>query len=153
MNERIKQLRKILDLTQQEFADKLGVKRNTIANYEVGRNEPIDAIVSLICREFNVNEDWLRNGIGEVFVEFSTFSLDEYSKLHKLNDKEITLIRNFMELDQNTRNALYNIFIKSFITDDHSATKEGSYIDDCPNTPEELEKKYPPIQAKNNYVG
>lgn len=68
MNERIRKLRRNLDLTQQEFAERIGIKRNTIANYESGRNEPIDAVVSLICREFNVNEQWLRNGIGEMFV-------------------------------------------------------------------------------------
>lgn len=153
MNKRIKQLRKALDLTQQKFAERIGVKQNTVAQYEMGRNIPIDSVISLICKEFNVNEDWLRNGTGEMFVESSTFSLDEYAKLHNLNDKEITLIRNFMELDQNTRDALYNIFIKSFISDDHSATKEDSYICDCPKTPEELERQYPPIQAKNNYVG
>ena len=62
MNERLKKLRKTLELTQQEFADRIGIKRNTLATYESGRNEPIDAVVSLICREFNVNEDWLRNG-------------------------------------------------------------------------------------------
>lgn len=152
MNKRIKQLRKALDLTQQKFADRIGVKQNTVAQYEMGRNIPIDSVISLVCKEFNVNEDWLRNGIGEMFVESSTFSLDEYAKLHNLNDKEITLIRNFMELDQNTRDALYNIFIKSFITDDHSATNENSYIDDCPKTPEELEKQYPPIQSKNDCV-
>ena len=56
MGERIKELRKILGLTQQEFAKRLGIKRNTIANYEVGRNDPIDAIVTLICREFGVSE-------------------------------------------------------------------------------------------------
>ena len=69
MNERIKKLRKVLDLTQQEFADKIGVKRNTIATYEIGRNQPIDAVISLICREFNVSEAWLRTGEGEMFVE------------------------------------------------------------------------------------
>ena len=67
MNERIKELRKALNLTQQEFADRLNIKRGAIANYEVGRNEPIDAVISLICREFNVNEEWLRNGSGEMF--------------------------------------------------------------------------------------
>lgn len=67
MNERIRKLRRTLDLTQQEFAEKLGIKRNTIANYESGRNEPIDAVVSLICREFNVDEEWLRTGNGEMF--------------------------------------------------------------------------------------
>ena len=69
MNERLKQLREELKLTQQEFADKLGVKRGTIANYEVGRNEPIDAVISLICYKFRVNEDWLRTGKGKMFLQ------------------------------------------------------------------------------------
>ncbi len=67
MQERIRKLRKELGLTQQKFADALGVKQNTIAQYESGRNEPIDAVISLICREFNVSEDWLRTGEGEMF--------------------------------------------------------------------------------------
>ena len=67
MEERIKELRKALGLTQQEFSERIGVKRNTIAQYESGRNAPIDAVVSLICREFNVSEDWLRTGEGEMF--------------------------------------------------------------------------------------
>lgn len=75
MNERLKQLRKELKLTQQEFADKLNIKRGAIANYEIGRNEPIDAVISLICREFNVNENWLRNGSGDEM--FNDISRDE----------------------------------------------------------------------------
>ena len=67
MNERIKKLRKALDLTQQAFADRLGIKQNTVAQYEIGRNTPIDAVISLICREFRVNETWLRTGEGEMF--------------------------------------------------------------------------------------
>lgn len=67
MKDRIKDLRKALGLTQEKFADRLGIKRNTIATYEIGRNEPIDAVISLICREFNVNEQWLRTGEGEMF--------------------------------------------------------------------------------------
>ena len=59
----------MLNLTQQEFADRLNIKRGTLANYELGRNEPIDAVVSLICREFGVNENWLRYGIGEMREE------------------------------------------------------------------------------------
>lgn len=69
MNERIKNLRKTLGFTQQEFAERIGVKRNTIAQYEIGRNEPIDSVVNLICKEYNVNEDWLRNGTGEMFIQ------------------------------------------------------------------------------------
>lgn len=69
MKNRIKKIRKELDLTQKEFGERIGIKGNTIAQYENGRNEPIDAVISLICREFNVNENWLRTGEGEMFVE------------------------------------------------------------------------------------
>ena len=68
---RIKELRKALNFTQQEFADRLGIKRGAIANYELDRNEPIDAVISLICREFSVREAWLRTGEGEMFARRS----------------------------------------------------------------------------------
>lgn len=68
MKDRIKKIRKELDLTQQEFADQLKVPRNTIAGYEVGKSNPSDAAINNICREFNVNEDWLRTGQGEMFI-------------------------------------------------------------------------------------
>lgn len=68
MKDRIKKIRKELDLTQQEFADRLKVGRNNIAGYETGKRSPSDAVISLICREFNVNEEWLRTGQGEMFV-------------------------------------------------------------------------------------
>lgn len=71
MHERIKKVRKANGLTQQEFADRLNIGRGTLANYEVGRNEPIDAVVALICREFNVNEHWLRTGEGKMHVKRS----------------------------------------------------------------------------------
>jgi len=67
MEERMKELRKTLGLTQQEFSERIGVKRNTVAQYEMGRNPPGDTVIALICREFNVNEIWLREGVGEMF--------------------------------------------------------------------------------------
>lgn len=69
MKERIKKIRKELNLTQQEFSDRIGIKRGGIANYEIGRNVPADSVISLICREFHVNEHWLREGVGEMFIE------------------------------------------------------------------------------------
>lgn len=68
MNERIKKLRKALDLTQQELADRLGVKRNTVGQWECGINNVTDATIVFLCKEFNVNEEWLRNGTGEMFL-------------------------------------------------------------------------------------
>lgn len=75
MKDRIKQLRKALELTQQEFADRIGIKRNSFANYETGRNTPIDAIIVSMCREFNVNEEWLRTGDGEMFNKLDSMDI------------------------------------------------------------------------------
>ncbi len=88
MKDRIKKIRKELDLTQQKFADRLGVQRNTIAMYEMGRTLPSDAIMRSICREFNVNEDWLRTGEGEMFIKLTRD--EEMAKLTKklLNEEE-----------------------------------------------------------------
>lgn len=64
---RIKELRNSLDLTQQKFADRLGIQRGIIGKYEVDVSAPSDAVISLICREFHVREAWLRDGEGEMF--------------------------------------------------------------------------------------
>lgn len=68
MNERLKIVRKSLNLTQQQFADRLNTSRNNIAGYESGTRLPSSSAISLICREFNVNETWLRTGEGEMFI-------------------------------------------------------------------------------------
>lgn len=119
MNERIRKLRKTLDLTQREFGERLGVKGNTIANYELGRNEPIDAVISLICREFNVSAEWLRTGEGEMFEE-----LTEQQKILKytgllLKDKDSavanaiqTLIVTYEQLDDASKATLEKIALQ-----------------------------------------
>ena len=71
MNERIKEIRNALKMTQQEFAERIKIKRNTVATYEMGRSIPSDSAIALICKEFSVNEDWLRNGNGEMFIPVS----------------------------------------------------------------------------------
>lgn len=68
MNNRIRQLRKGLNLTQTEFGAKIGVKQTSIAGYEKGTRVPLDTVVSSICKEFGVNETWLRTGEGEMFI-------------------------------------------------------------------------------------
>ena len=79
MKERLKELRTALNLTQQEFADRIGIQRGTYAKYEVGRNDPIDAVIRLMCQTFNVNEKWLRTGEGPMFVDVSR--ADELARL------------------------------------------------------------------------
>lgn len=71
IGERVKELRKQVNLTQQAFADRLNLKRNTVGSYEVNVVEPSDRTISDICREFNVNETWLRTGEGEMFNQIT----------------------------------------------------------------------------------
>lgn len=68
MQERIKKVRKAHELTQAEFGERLGVKGNTVTGYETGLRTPSSAIITAICREFNVSETWLRTGEGEMTV-------------------------------------------------------------------------------------
>lgn len=75
MNERLKQLRERLELTQEEFGKRIGSARNTIANYEMGNRAPSNAILLSICREFNANEEWLRTGKGEMFNKMDAMDL------------------------------------------------------------------------------
>ena len=71
VGDRIKKIRKSLDLTQEAFASRIGSVQNTITGYESGRRNPSSPVISLICKEFNVNEEWLRNGTGSMFEEMS----------------------------------------------------------------------------------
>lgn len=71
MNDRIKKLRKALDLTQREFAKRIGMKQNSIALIESGKRNISNQAILSICREYNVNEDWLREGKEPMFIEMS----------------------------------------------------------------------------------
>ncbi len=111
MKDRIRKLRKNLDLTQQEFADRLGTKRNTIANYEIGRNEPSNSVFTLICREFNVNPEWLRNGEGDMFNV--VLEEDEYfaAATEIANDNDtfaMNAIIEYWKLDRASKDAIKN---------------------------------------------
>ena len=68
MQNRIKQIRKATGLTQQEFADRLGISRSNIATYETREGNISDATITLICRAFRINETWLRTGEGEMHL-------------------------------------------------------------------------------------
>lgn len=132
MKERLKQLRKTLGITQQEFADKIGIKRNSYANYETGRNTPIDAIILSICREFDVNEDWLRNGSGEMFKERSPSEeigyyvedLLEYDGHgNPFYDMIVEMMKTYVELDEKSQ-AVIRKYFQSVSDGIHKKEKE-----------------------------
>lgn len=69
IGERLRLLRKELNLNQKEFGDKLGLKVSTISGYEGSLRTPSNAIILSICQQYNVNEEWLRSGNGSMFIE------------------------------------------------------------------------------------
>lgn len=92
MNERIKQIRTSEGMSQQKFADRLKIARGNIAAYEVGKNAPSDAVIALICKEFSINEEWLRTGQGEMkrqrtrneqVIEFTNDALESIDESFK----------------------------------------------------------------------
>lgn len=147
MKERIRKIRRDLDLTQQEFADRIGIKRNTVANYETGRNEPIDSVVSLICREFHVNEEWLRNGTGEMFTQDSEDEMQALTEKYSLSAADRILIEKFVSLKADTRNA-----ILEFMTDVVASLQEPDYSD-IPDSPDKLEQMFPPLEEDKDKKG
>ena len=80
MNERIKQIRRELGLTQTEFAERIGLKQNSIALIESGKRNISDQAVLSICREYGVNEEWLRTGDGDKFIPESNDELEALAK-------------------------------------------------------------------------
>lgn len=121
MNERIKELRKALGLTLEKFGEKLGVQKSAISKIERGENGVAEPMFKSICREYNVNENWLRTGEGEMFVPASTFNLDEFVKSKGASDLELEIVKAYFELDEDVRDTIIEHFKNKF-----SKTAAGS---------------------------
>lgn len=103
MKDRIKQVRNKYGLTQQQFADRLRIKGNAISQYESGRNKPIDAVISLICREFNVNEMWLRTGDGDPFNNKEDTAVKQLCAELHASELEAGILRAYFRIDPKIR--------------------------------------------------
>lgn len=112
MNERIKAVRKSAGLKQSEFAERLGIKPNTVTSYETGLRVPSDAIVTSICREFRVSETWLRTGEGEMFAPVGADEeLTEIMAEIRMSDDELirAIIKGHWRLDEKGKAAVKSL--------------------------------------------
>ena len=103
MNERVKELRKVLNLTMEKFGDRLGVRKTAISRIESGINNLTDQMLKLICREFSVNEDWLRTGSGEMFIVTRSDYIEKVSRSHNLDKLDEAIINTYMSLEPEKR--------------------------------------------------
>lgn len=118
MNDRIKKLRKDLGLTLDKFGEKLGVTKPTISRIENGVNNVTEQMIKSICREFNVNEEWLRTGEGPMYID-----MDKEDELmywvgdvlsHKDDDYQKRVVKMLMGLNPEQWKLLEEMSVKLY---------------------------------------
>lgn len=109
MKERLKELRKELGLTMEEFGSNLGVRKTTISSLENGINKITDQMILSICNAYNVNEEWLRNGSGEMFVESSDSLIEKIVSEYPLDKLSQTILRTYIELEPKEREVFNHV--------------------------------------------
>lgn len=114
INKRFKEIREFLGQSQEAFGDSIGLSKSGISNIEKGDRNVTNKHIKMLSLEHNVNEQWLRTGDGEMFVEPETFSLDEYAKKNSLTPLELDIIKGYMALSKDTRQDLMEFFRSTF---------------------------------------
>lgn len=115
MNLRIKEIRKDNKMTQAEFGAKIGIKANTVTNYELGMRNPSDAIIFSICREFNVNENWLRYGTEPKYNKTPLDYSEICMRLGVTDEKAKRAIVEYFKLSDEDKELFWR-FVDRFIT-------------------------------------
>ena len=98
--ERVKEIRKALGLTLEKFGEPLGVKKQTVSRIENGVNNITEQMAKAICREYNVNYDYLVNGEGEMFDNLPQTVLDELCMQYNLDEFDRKLINLYLSLPE-----------------------------------------------------
>ena len=145
MNERIKELRERLGMSQTEFAESLNLKRNSISLIEVGKRNPSDRTILDICNKFDVSEDWLRNGTGEVFLETPSSTMEQLRREFNLDEFDFNLVYEYLKLGGEQRKAVRDFFYRVI-----EAEENVDYVSEAPKTPEELEENFPPVEGADD---
>ena len=144
MNERIRELRKSLNLTMKKFGQRIGISEGAVSNIEKGNRNVTEQMFKSVCREFNVNEEWLRNGTGSMFVQPDTFSLDEFVKSRGATELELEIVKTYFELDPTIRKKALEFFKCQLA----SAITENPVLL-VPDNPKDLENICPPVEDDN----
>lgn len=123
MNERLLAIRNHFNRSQKSFGEALGVSRDVIASLESGRVPIKDALIKLICREFGVNEQWLRTGQGSMLDDSKPSILDRLAAEKNLTPREQAVVSAFLDLSPQDRAAIMR-YLDSVI--DHLAADSAA---------------------------
>lgn len=130
IGDRIKKVRISLDMTQTEFAKRIGSMQNTITRYETNNRNPSASVIALICREFNVNEEWLKTGAGEMFKAAPSSALDALAEEYKLSSASYVMVEKFVNLKPEAQEAIFN-----YVREVAAAFQSGEVEPEAPAVP------------------
>ena len=116
--ERVLKIRKSLNMTMDQFGEKLGVQKSAISKIEKGRVNLSDQMAISICREYNVSYDYLMNGEGEMFDNLPQTVLDELCAQYDLDDLDRNLVEMYIEMPEQLRSYLKQEIRKRFLKED-----------------------------------
>lgn len=112
INSRFKLMRKELKLSQEGLGKVIGLSKSGISNIESGIRNVTDTHIRLLCSELNINEEWLRTGKGDMFLETDGSIMSELVKEYKLDDTDRSIVEEYMKLS-----AEHRAVIKNYIAD------------------------------------
>ena len=145
LGERIKKVRRYLDLTQSEIGSRIGIKPNSISLIESGNRNASEQVILSVCREFNVNEAWLRTGEGPMFAEVSEDKeLSQIFSAIAVSDDALIkrILRAYWKLSDNEKEIVRKL-IDGFSVNANSNAKTEKMT--SPTIAEEVEASAPPI--------
>lgn len=135
-------------MSQAEFALKIGMRQTSVSSIEKIGATVTDQTAKNICTIFNINEEWLRNGTGEMYSAPNVFSLDKFAKDHGMSDRELGILKAYFEIDPQLRTQFLDRFLDNF-----GIPTRKSIFDGVPNTSEELERQFPPVDVRTETAG
>ena len=128
INERVKYIRNSINLTQEEFGEKLTVAQTYLSQIENGDRDVTEKILKLICLQYNVNENWLRTGEGEIFNKERENKICELLNEYDLGIYGKKILEIYLSLDINQKKVI-NDFLKKFVDEFQKEQQENKLFD------------------------
>ncbi len=111
ISDRVKELRKTLNLSQEAFGNKLGITKASVSRIENGVFNLTSQLSKLICKEFNVDYFWLTEGTGEMFIKVPETLLDKLASQYNLSDKGRIILKTYLNASEEQQDALENFLL------------------------------------------
>lgn len=138
---RVNKIRTSLNLSLEAFGQKLGVTRAAMSNIERGQRSLTEQMATSICREYNVNYNYLMHGEGEMFSDLPKTIIDELCKQYNCDADDRSMIEEYLKLSKSSRKILKDYMRNVF----ENKKSVANAVRTIPDTPEELEQQYPPV--------